>query len=78
MQTTVFNKKNVGSLRAVFIDNEPYFSADDISKIFMTEKINKLKGIGNDFHAVKSICESIQQDIHRISGCTELAYKGKQ
>ena len=37
MQTTVFNKKNVGSLRAVFIDNEPYFSADDISKIFMTE-----------------------------------------
>ena len=37
MQATVFNKNNIGRLRAVFIENEPYFPADDISKIFMTE-----------------------------------------
>ena len=37
MEITIFNKKEVGRLRAALIDNEPYFSAVDLSHILMCE-----------------------------------------
>ncbi len=37
MEITIFNKKEVGRLRAALIDNEPYFSAEDLSHILMCE-----------------------------------------
>ena len=37
MEATVFSNKNIGKLRAMIVDNEPYFVADDINTILSTD-----------------------------------------
>ena len=37
MEATVFSNKNIGKLRAMIVDNEPYFVADDINAILSTD-----------------------------------------
>ena len=37
MEATVFSNKNIGKLRAMIVDNEPYFVADDINDILSTD-----------------------------------------